>query len=536
VTQEVNVDSHEDRLAAWETELRAKYTQKERDEAASKGHAMDGGSYIIEDQDDLEKAIHAVGRGNADHDSIRKHIITQAARLKLSKLVPDNWNADGSLTEEKSEHTEAEERAKCSTCKGTGTILDGNRECPDCKGTGKATEQQNAARDAWDTEHREGLSYSDMRDMLANAVAAKFATGPSTRCYVADFGDDWVVYEANDGERYRCSFEVSGDTITLGTSEPVRAVTTYTPMESKSVRSGRRKERRRAVPLMPEVRFWQAEGLEVRSSKTTDEIIITGTPIVYNAPYVVTDMFGEFEERMLPGVATGVLERGADVRFLFNHDGLPLARTTSGTLTLEDSSRALQMVARLDARQQLANDLAIATERGDVSQMSCGFIVARDTWDASMEHRDVAEFADLLDVSSVTYPASPTTATQVAQRMALMAPIESRARLRQFIVAERAGKVLSGASKEKVASAIEALHGLYEAGGGDPSELIDGQDIQTDGSEADETEGQAFLDGSGERSAPLVDPGDQIRSSKKASALRLQLEARAPKRKRRIAA
>jgi ATP-dependent protease ClpP protease subunit len=74
-----------------------KYKQADRDDMAQSGQAMKDGSYPIKDAEDLAAAIKAVGRGNADHDDIRKHIIERAAALKLSSQIPDNWNADGSL-------------------------------------------------------------------------------------------------------------------------------------------------------------------------------------------------------------------------------------------------------------------------------------------------------------------------------------------------------------------------------------------------------------------------------------------------------
>jgi HK97 family phage prohead protease len=240
--------------------------------------------------------------------------------------------------------------------------------------------------------------------------------------------------------------------------------------------NSRRKERHRAVPLMPEVRHWRATGLEVREASKTNELVITGTPIVYDTPYSVVDMFGEFTERMMPGVATDALQRGADVRFLFNHDGLPLARSTSGTLTLHESASQLDFEARLDARQQLANDLAIAIERGDVSQMSCGFIVARDEWDDAMEDRAIHSFADLLDVSAVTYPASPTTSIAVAHRMALEIPIESRARLRKIYAELRAGRVLSQDNQDKLVAAAHAIHAILDSSGFDPGDLVGSED------------------------------------------------------------
>jgi hypothetical protein len=307
--------------------------------------------------------------------------------------------------------------------------------------------------------------------------------------------------------------------------------------------AGRRKERRRAVPLGREYRRFGFDRVEIREQADTDEIVITGQPIVYNQPYEVYDGRGQtgyFQERMHPGCATPVLERGVDCRLLINHEGLPLARTTAGTLRLWDTNEALNFEARLDARQQLANDLAIAIERKDLTQMSVGMIVGRDEWGESEsgETRDVYGLDDLLDVSGVTYPASPTTAIEIAQRAALQVPIESFARLRQLEVElrsgrisadelaeglaifqgheERAGKTLSGANSGKVVSAIEALHALYEAGGGNPADLID------DG-ESESNETALAQDGTREDGEPITT---------KASTLRLQLEARARKRKR----
>jgi len=74
-----------------------KYDTDDRKRMASEGTAMPDGSYPIADEEDLDNAIHAVGRGGADHDAIRKHIIKRAKALGLSERIPDNWNSDGSL-------------------------------------------------------------------------------------------------------------------------------------------------------------------------------------------------------------------------------------------------------------------------------------------------------------------------------------------------------------------------------------------------------------------------------------------------------
>jgi HK97 family phage prohead protease len=226
-----------------------------------------------------------------------------------------------------------------------------------------------------------------------------------------------------------------------------------------NLKQSRKGERHRAVPLMREVRHWRATGVEVREKANTDEIIVTGKPIVFNAPYSVTDALGTFTETMAPGVAREVLSRGADVRFLFDHEGLPLARSTSGTLSLRETSSALEFEARLDARQQLSNDLAIAISRGDVNQMSCAFFVGRDQWDTAEENRTVHSFRELHDVSAVTYPCSPSTSLEIVQRMALEVPVESSARLRRMYAGIRAGKALSA----KDGQLLTAMLGQFDA-------------------------------------------------------------------------
>ena len=76
-------------------------TEKQRKVLAKAGVAMPDGSYYIRNAGELDDAIHAVGRGDASHDVIRKHIIKRAAALNLSDKIPGNWNPDGSLKDAK---------------------------------------------------------------------------------------------------------------------------------------------------------------------------------------------------------------------------------------------------------------------------------------------------------------------------------------------------------------------------------------------------------------------------------------------------
>lgn len=293
--------------------------------------------------------------------------------------------------------------------------------------------------------------------------------------------------------------------------------------ELRSARATRKKERRRTVPLLPEVRHLSTQNLEVRDiGGNGDTVQIVGTPVVYNSPYVVADLLGEFEERMAPGVATDVLPT-ADVRFLIDHDpSRLLARTTSGTLKLSDGDAGLQMAATIDLRDSDARNLMVRLERGDVSQMSCGFIVAQDEWSEDWDQRTIYRFADLLDVSAVTYPASPTTDIGIAKRMALQMPVESRARLRKAYVDLRAGKALAPERLEAFRALLDPGADLETPAGtgrlgspdGNGDTWADEGDLELpDATPADGTEGNDATgsnagappqDGTGSRSAPAT--------------------------------
>lgn len=102
--------------------------------AASQGWAMSDGSYPIRPADnhgraDLEKAIHAVGRGGASHDAIRAHIRKRAAALGLSDMLPDSWGGGSTTAGSSGMH---------DTSTSTGRSVDST---PAAAGTGAAAEQ-----------------------------------------------------------------------------------------------------------------------------------------------------------------------------------------------------------------------------------------------------------------------------------------------------------------------------------------------------------------------------------------------------------
>ena len=144
-------------------------------------------------------------------------------------------------------------------------------------------------------------------------------------------------------------------------------------------------------------------GLEVR--ETSDSVTLAGYASTFDQPY---DM-GWYTETVDPGAFKRTLSRTPDVRLLINHTGLPLARTTSGTLTLDTDSRGLMVSAELDPSDPDVASLIPKMRRGDLNQMSFAFRASEDEWSKDMSQRTLME-NDLNDgdVSVVTYPANHT--------------------------------------------------------------------------------------------------------------------------------
>ena len=170
-----------------------------------------------------------------------------------------------------------------------------------------------------------------------------------------------------------------------------------------------------------EVRHHGVMQLEVRAADS-GAVTFDGVASVVDTPYVVRDMFGEFAETIAKGAFNRTLKQKADVRLLVNHDGVPLARTKSGTLALSAEPH-LRAVAELDPLNPTVAEIRSAMSRGDLDQMSIGFRVRDQKWSSDYAERMITE-VELFDVSVVTYPASPTTAASLRSVEDLIADIE----------------------------------------------------------------------------------------------------------------
>lgn len=151
--------------------------------------------------------------------------------------------------------------------------------------------------------------------------------------------------------------------------------------------------------------------LEVRKAQDGTVAGVTGYATTWNSEYDVYGgpAAGGWTETIAEGAADKSLAERDDVRFLINHEGLPLARTKSGTLTLKADSMGLLCDApELDGLNPRVVELLSALQRGDVDQMSFAFIVLRQEWNGDYTMRTITEL-QLFDVSAVTYPANPAT-------------------------------------------------------------------------------------------------------------------------------
>lgn len=156
-----------------------------------------------------------------------------------------------------------------------------------------------------------------------------------------------------------------------------------------------------------EARCAPLTSVEVR--ETDDGITVSGYAAVFDS---LSEDLGGFVEEIKRGAFRKVLRSGPDVRFLINHEGVPLARTTNDTLRLSEDPKGLRVEADLPDTTQ-ARDLATSISRGDLDQMSFMFTVNADgrEWDFDAEPavRTIFEMSGLFDVSAVTFPAYPAT-------------------------------------------------------------------------------------------------------------------------------
>jgi HK97 family phage prohead protease len=150
---------------------------------------------------------------------------------------------------------------------------------------------------------------------------------------------------------------------------------------------------------------------EIRAE--ADGIKVSGYAAVFNQE---VDIGGFFREVIEPGAFSKAVKRD-DVVFLVNHEGLPLARTKSGTLSLSEDEHGLKIETTLDPEDPDVKSIVPKMKRGDLDKMSFAFRSDMEIWDETTDPptRTILE-ARLFDVSIVTTPAYDGTSIALRAR------------------------------------------------------------------------------------------------------------------------
>jgi len=147
------------------------------------------------------------------------------------------------------------------------------------------------------------------------------------------------------------------------------------------------------------------------------------------SPTLSADL-GGWREQIDPHAFDAALAAKVDCRALWNHDANHvLGRTSSGTLRLSVDSIGLRY--EIDPPDtQIARDLMVSMERGDITQSSFGFLCSLDRWSEGPNGivRTVLQVDEIFDVSPVTFPAYPD-ATSGVRNSLRSCPADLRSKL-----------------------------------------------------------------------------------------------------------
>lgn len=283
---------------------------------------------------------------------------------------------------------------------------------------------------------------------------------------------------------------------------------------------------KRATPPLQETRGVTGK-VELRDIGTSGGLSLTGYASVVNVGYPIDDYFGTFTETVRSGAFSKSIAERDDVRLLLNHDGAPLARTKSGTMTLtEDSTGLLVDAPNLDGASPLVQTIRSGMQRGDLDQMSFGFQVIRQDWSPDYLQRDILE-VKLFDVSLVTFPANDATSAALRSALRKAGPMIRRqigeARIAAALKEVRVGATLSAATMEVLQQVLDLVAAADEAVDEAQPLLAELMDVPNPD---DPGEDGPDEDPDGDDVTPVVEPGsDEVNAARAYE--HMQLRARA---------
>lgn len=199
----------------------------------------------------------------------------------------------------------------------------------------------------------------------------------------------------------------------------------------RSARPSQRRDRAdAAMSLRSPYRASSAAAPAVRAQFTVERaasaesslVRVAGYASAYEQPYRMWDYYGEYTEVVTAGAGATSLAAGPDVKFLFNHRDMPMARhfpgedqtETEGRLLLSEDDHGLVSVAYPLMTLTMSQQVVAGIEAGLIDEMSYAFTITRGTWSADYTEYRIHEY-DIHrgDTSAVTYGANPYTEISV---------------------------------------------------------------------------------------------------------------------------
>lgn len=149
----------------------------------------------------------------------------------------------------------------------------------------------------------------------------------------------------------------------------------------------------------------------------SDELIIRGTPIVFDVPTVLFEMDGiEYKEM----IARGALDECDMSDFIFNrnhgeNDSTVYARTKNKSLDYTVTDKQLDVAAHLDNEDERHRNFYRDVKKRRVDKMSFSFVIGDFTYDTETHTRTITKIKKLYDVSAVDFPAYNETSITTAR-------------------------------------------------------------------------------------------------------------------------
>lgn len=408
----------------------------------------------------LKRAIRAGRTGSED---VRLQAIEDAGNLALLDLIPDAWG-------------DSRAGEKRETAKDLFTALEGvvQDAYPD-----RYTWVQD-----WDGEDDGG--YRVIYQVGGDLLAAPFSSDDDGKIELGDSVKvrpiTGYIERAAQKECTTCdgTGKIKGETTECPDCNGSGVQENSAPKVAaqRRARHTRSLERRKArLPKRGEreIRTLPIEDFELRDSDEKEGVkVFEGYASVFNRKYDI----GPYEERILPSAFKRSLKNPElDCVLRMEHEDLPLARTSSGTLILrEEGDVGLKVNADLALDDPDVQRLIPKMRRGDLREMSFAFRCTDDDWSDDYLQRDV-KAADIHrgDVSIVTYGASPTTSATLRHAEEAIhalrgygadAFIEAWVEWRDYtLLAEedRAGKSISASNMEVLSSVLNLVASADEA-------------------------------------------------------------------------